>query len=115
VPPGVLPDNVRRFKTCFGEDLADIERCLILHLKQLPYADPFADWPHFVAVVSLPSGPRTRREADVFHVPEQADRWRREIVEQVPEIQRPAVQSAVHSFPNRLLAENFARQWLLGN
>jgi hypothetical protein len=116
VPPGVLPDNVRRFKTCFGEDLADIERCLILHLKTLPYTDPFADWPHFVAVVSVPSGAaRAKRDANVFHIPEQADRWRRELVEQTPESQRSAVQSAVHPFPNRLLAEAFARQWLQGN
>lgn len=114
VPPGVLPDNVRRFKLAFGEDLADIERCLMLYLKQLPYVDPFADWPHFVAVVAVPSGTRPRREANVFHVPEQADRWRREIVDQMPEPQRPSVQSAVHSFPNRILAETFARQWLLG-
>jgi hypothetical protein len=113
VPPGVLPDNVRRFKLAFGEDLADIERCLMLYLKQLPYVDPFADWPHFVAVVAVPSGTRPRREANVFHVPEQADRWRREIVDQMPEPQRPSVQSAVHSFPNSILAETFARQWLL--
>ena len=115
VPPGVLPDNVRRFKASFGEDLAEIERRLILHLQQLPYTDPLADWPHFVAVVSVPAGARPRREANVFHVPEQAERWRREIVARTPEAQRPAVQSAVHPFPNRILAENFARQWLQGN
>lgn len=113
VPPGVLPDNVRRFKECFGADLAGIERRLILHLQQLPYTDPFADWPHFVAVVSV-STPRPRRDANVFHVPEQAERWRREIIERTPEAQRGAVQSAVHPFPNRLLAERFARQWLQG-
>ena len=114
VPPGVLPDNVRQFKASFGEDLADIERRLILHLRQLPYTDPFAEWPHFVAVVSVPSGTRQRREANVFHVPEQAERWRRELVQRTPEAQRPTVQSAVHPFPNRLLAETFARQWLQG-
>jgi hypothetical protein len=114
VPPGVLPDNVRRFKMSFGEDLADIERCLMLYLKQMPYVDPFADWPHFVAVVSVASGTRPRREANVFHIPEQADRWRREIVEQMPGPQVPTVQSAVHAFPSRLLAEAFARQRLLG-
>jgi hypothetical protein len=37
------------------------------------------------------------------------------LVEQTPESQRSAVQSAVHPFPNRLLAEAFARQWLQGN
>lgn len=114
VPPGVLPDNVRRFKAAFGEDLAEIERCLMLYLKQVPYVDPFADWPHFVAFVSLPAATRERREANVFQVPEQADRWRRERVEQLPAAQRAAVQSAVHPFPNRILAEAFARQWLQG-
>lgn len=115
VPPGVLPDNVRRFKECFGEDLAEIERRLFLHLRQLPYADPLADWPHFVVVVSVPAGTRPRREANVFHVPEQADRWRREIVARTPEADRPGVQTSIHPFPNRILAESFARQWLQGN
>ncbi len=116
VPPGVLTENVKRFKACFGEDLAEIERCLILHLKSLPYTDPFAEWPHFVAVIAVPSASgRALRDANVFHIPEQADRWRREMSEQLPESQRPAAQSAVHPFPNRLLAEAFARQWLLGN
>jgi len=115
VPPGVVPDNVRRFKETFGEDLADIERRLILHLQQLPYTDPLADWPHFVVVVSVPAGARARREANVFHVPEQAERWRREFVARTPEEERPGIQSAVHPFPNRILAETFARQWLQGN
>lgn len=114
VPPGVLPDNVRRFKAAFGEDLAEIERCLMLYLKQVPYVDPFADWPHFVALVSVPSLPPMRREANVFQVPEQAERWRRERLEQLPAAQRATARSAVHPFPNRILAETFARQWLLG-
>lgn len=115
VPPGVLPENVQRFKESFGEDLAEIERRLFLHLQQLPYTDPLADWPHFVVVVSVPAGARPRREANVFHVPEQAERWRRELVARTPEAERPGVQSAVHPFPNRILAENFARQWLQAN
>ena len=63
----------------------------------------------------MPAGTRPRREANVFHVPEQAERWRREIVARTPEAERPGVRSAVHPFPNRILAENFARQWLQGN
>jgi hypothetical protein len=114
LPPGVMPENVRLFKEHFGEDLAEIERRLILHLKNQPYVDPFVERPHFVAVVSLRDGRKDRREANVFHTPDQAERWRREIVEQAPEDQRADVQSAVHPFPNRVLAENFARQWLQG-
>jgi len=64
--------------------------------------------------VPSPSG-RARRDANVFHVPEQADRWRREMTERLPEQQRTTAQSAVHPFPNRLVAEAFARQWLQGN
>jgi hypothetical protein len=114
VPPGVIPENVRLFKEHFGDDLADIERRLILHLKNLPYVDPFMEWPHFVAVISIRGGLKDHRQADVFHTPEQAERWRRETVEQTPENQRTGVQSSVHPFPNRVLAENFARQWLEG-
>lgn len=114
-PPGVLPDNVRRFKEAFGDDLAALERRLILSLKQMPYVDPFADWPHFVAVVSAPSSPRLRRDVGMFRAPEQADRWRREYIDQTPEPLRASIQSAVHPFPNRALAEAFARRWMQGN
>ncbi len=114
VPPGVIPENVNLFKKHFGEDLAETERRLLLHLKNLPYRDPFAEWPHFVAIVSIPAGRRFRREANVFHTPEQADRWCREIVEQTPAENRAKVQSTVRQFPNRPLAERYARQWLQG-
>lgn len=114
VPPGVIPENVSFFKERFGDDLAEIERRLVLHLKRQPYRDPFAEWPHFVALISVPDGRRDRREANVFHTPEQAERWCREVIERIPEQQRSAARSAVQQFPNRLLAERYARQWLQG-
>jgi hypothetical protein len=114
VPPGVVPDNVRVFKQHFGDDLAEIERRLILHLKNLPYTDPFAEWPHYVALVEAAAPGRPRRQANVFHTPEQAEKWRQEMLSQVPEPQRAAAQTVVREFPNRLLAEQFARQWLRG-
>ena len=114
VPPGVVPENLKRFKQHFGDDLADLERRLMLYLQSLPYTDPFAEWPHYVALVEWPVGGRTRRQANVFHTPEQADKWRQEGLAQVPEPQRAAAQAAVREFPNRLLAEQFARQWLRG-
>ena len=114
VPPGVIPDNVRLFKECFGKDLAEIERRLWLHLKRQPYVDPFAEWPHFAGLVSLPAGRRVRREANVFHTPEQAEKWCRETLEQAPAEQRSAATTAVRQFPNRILAEQSVRQWLEG-
>ena len=114
VPPGVIPGNVRVFKEHFGDDLADLERRMFLHLKNLPYAYPFTEWPHWVTVISVPAGRREKREADVFHTPEQAERWRCEMIERAPQQQRSVVKSAVHQFPNRILAEKYARQWLQG-
>jgi len=114
VPPGVIPENVSFFKERFGDDLAEIERRLVLHLKRQRYTDPFAEWPHFAAVISIPVGRRDRREANVFHTPEQAERWCQKVIEQVPEEQRSAARSAVRQFPNRLLAERYAHQWLEG-
>jgi hypothetical protein len=114
VPPGGIPENVRVFKEYFGGDLADTERRLIQYLTNLPYTDPFADWPHYVALVSVPDGRRVRREATVFHSEEQAEDWRRDFINRTPQTQRAAVQSAVRPFPNRVLAERFARQWRQG-
>ncbi len=115
VPPGVIPENVRLFKDRFGEDLAELERRLLLHLKRQPYVDPFAEWPHFAALISVPVGRRLRREANVFHTPEQAEKWCRECLEQVTAEQRNSATTAVRPFPNRLLAEQHARRWLDGS
>ncbi len=114
VAPGVIPANIRDFKQHFGEDLADLERRVMLHLRRQPYQDPFADWPHFVAMVQLPDGPRPQREANVFHLPEAAQRWSGDVLDQLTPEQRVAAMSEVREFPNRLLAEQFARQWLQG-
>lgn len=111
-PPGIVPGNLVRFREHFGGDTADLEGKLIAHLKRQPYTDPFSEWPHFVAFLSVGSGAKTRREADVFHVETMAERWRQQAIERVPADQRDAVQSAVRSFPNRTTAEAFARQFL---
>jgi hypothetical protein len=113
MPPGVVPENVRQFKEHFGEDLADVERCLLLHLSKLPYRDPFADWPHYVAAVARPND-NGERLVNVFRTQDQAERWCQEIVQRTPPAQRSAVQTAIRAFPNRPLAELFAKRWLEG-
>jgi len=111
-PPGIIVSQLPHFKARFGDDLTELERRLVLHLKKLPYADPFAEWPHFVALVNSGNGAKPRREANVFHSAEQAENWRNQTVERLAEDQRGSAQSTVRSFPNRAAAEAFARQWL---
>lgn len=111
---GIVRENSRLFKKHFGDDLADVEKRLILHLKKQPYADPFGDWPHFAALVSAPSGKRPRRDAQLFHSPVTADRWLKEVVDKLPDEQRGSTQTAIREFPNRAAADLFARAWLQG-
>ncbi|MCH5373802.1 MAG: DUF1570 domain-containing protein [Planctomycetes bacterium] len=114
VSPGVIPGNLRDFKQYFGEDLADIERRVMLHLCRLPYQDPFADWPHFVAFVQLPNGGNPRRQAEVFHLPLQAKRWCDALLATLPAEQRELAKSEVREFSNRAEAEQTAHRWLQG-
>ncbi|TVS12223.1 MAG: DUF1570 domain-containing protein [Planctomycetaceae bacterium] len=111
VAPGVIPGNLRDFKEHFGEDLADIERRVMLHLNRQPYLDPFLDWPHFTVLLLMPKGTRPRREAEVFRLPQQAVHWRDQRMALVPEEQHAKVQHQIREFPNRVQAEQVARQW----
>jgi hypothetical protein len=112
VPPGVIPSNLRDFKEHFGADLADLERRLILHLRRLPYQDPFADWPHWVAYLTTGNGGPASRQADVFHQIELAERWLRERSQDSGGERLPESAFGIREFANRILAERFARQWL---
>lgn len=112
VEPGIVPANLELFHKHFGEDMADLNKRLVLHLKKLPYSDPFAEWPHFVATIAVPDGRRARRDADVFHTAEMAAKWINEALETVDQQQSAAAATQVRAFPNRAAAAQFARQWL---
>ena len=112
LPPGIIPENLRSFKRHFGEDLAALERRLILYLQKLPYSDPFADRPHAVALFAIPAAGKLQRQARVFPSVEQAEAWRRGRLDETPADRRDTAIHAVREFPNRPLAEQFARQWL---
>jgi hypothetical protein len=99
------------FTKHFGEDLKEHERRLVLHLKNLPYKDPFADFPHCVALLSIP-GQRPPRQASTFHSPSLAQKWIRDKVDALPVEQRGKADSSVRVFPNRAQAETYAREWL---
>ncbi|MEO8496083.1 MAG: DUF1570 domain-containing protein [Planctomycetota bacterium] len=110
--PGVVPANLDLFRKHFGEDLGDLNTRLVLHLKKLPYTDPFADWPHFVATVAVPEGRKAKRDANIFHSQDMAEKWLQESLETVAEQQRSAAATEVRAFANRAIAVQYARQWL---
>lgn len=112
VAPGIVPANLDLFHKHFGDDLGDLNTRLVLHLKKLPYSDPFAEWPHFVATVAVANGRRPKRDANIFHTPDMAEKWIREALETVDANQRSAAASEVRAFPNREIAARYARQWL---
>ncbi|HRX78713.1 MAG TPA: DUF1570 domain-containing protein [Pirellulaceae bacterium] len=112
VAPGVVPENLELFHKHFGDDLGDLNKRLVLHLKKLPYSDPFAEWPHFVATVAVPDGRRAKRDANIFHSADMASKWIEEALETVDAQQRSAAATDVRVFANRTIATQYARQWL---
>ena len=111
-PPGIVRKNQELFLKAFGDDIASMEMRLVAHLKKQTYTDPFANLPHYVATVVYSNGKRTQRELHTFHSPSLADKWIRETISKAPEEQREAAAPTIRRFPNRALAETYARQWL---
>ncbi|MCA9162663.1 MAG: DUF1570 domain-containing protein [Planctomycetales bacterium] len=109
---GIVPEQLRAFQQHFGEDSAAIESRVVAHLKKLPYRDPFAEWPHFVALVAYPNGRKKERQADVFHSSSLAEQWQRDVLSRLDESVRGVAQSVIRPFPNRAAAEVFVAQWL---
>ena len=112
VPPGVIPSNLAFFKEHFGQDLGDLNKRLVLHLKKLPYNDPFAEWPHYVATVAVLQGRKAKRDANIFHTQDMARKWIQEALETVTAEQRDSAQVGVREFRNRVVATQYARTWL---
>ncbi len=111
-PPGIVKQNATTFEKHFGSDYVYLEKNLVMHLTKLPYKDPFAGEPHYVAMVSYSDGKRNRREANTFHSSELAANWVTEAAAKDPSINvRDAI---IREFPNRLQAEAFARVWVKG-
>lgn len=111
-PVGTVRENRERFARLVGEDFAELESRLLGHLKRLPYNDPFADAPHFVAtLVSVESG-RPKKQAGTFHSLPMAAKWLQEMQGKLPPQQRGESQGAIAAFPNRAAAEAFAAKWL---
>jgi hypothetical protein len=114
LPTGVVPANLVMFHKHFGSDSADMENRVVQHLKGLPYRDPFAELPHYVAMIAVPGKRRTERDANLFHSQELAEKWINERMETLSEELRSSAQSQVQRYPNRVVAEQYARRWLGG-
>lgn len=80
---GLVPGNAAPFEKRFGSDYVDLEKRLIQHLQKLPYDDPFANMPHFVAMISYSDGKRSQREVGTFHSPVLARKWAEETREKL--------------------------------
>lgn len=109
-----FPANSELFRRHFGEDLAAMEKKLVGHLKRQPYDDPLKESPHFVAMLEIKDGRKVRREANIFHTVQLAERWTNETLRTVNEPARNSAQRAFRALPNRAAAEQFAKTWMAG-
>jgi hypothetical protein len=112
--PGVIVGNRTLFEKHFGGDYATLEKRLIGHLNKLPYVDPFAGSPHVVAMIAVPSGGRTRRDANVFRSERLAVKWQSEVLAGLPEETRKAATLLLRPFANKHIAQDFAVKWVRG-
>jgi hypothetical protein len=110
--PGLVPQNLQRFQTHFGADLPALEKRIIEHLKTLPYDDPFAQLPHFAAMLEWTVRGVRQRDANVFHVREMATKWLEDKRKVLTEAGVPRATVSIGEYPNRLMAESDARRFL---
>ncbi len=111
---GLIAENIANFKKSFGDDTAALEKKLVAYLKRLPYDDPFAEWPHYAAFVTYTLDGKPKREANIFHVAEMADKWQRETLANLPAGARDGADAALREYPNRPFAERAATEFLRG-
>ncbi|MEX1041071.1 MAG: DUF1570 domain-containing protein [Pirellulaceae bacterium] len=112
---GVVVENREQFSEFFGEDFAAIETDIVTHLMRQPYDHPFSEFAHFVAMLQTRSNNRTQGVANVFHSRELALRWQQEQLRRLDADQQQASQAELKMFANRVLAVQYASQWLRTN
>ena len=106
--------NLTSFKEHFGDKPDEFEARLIGHLKKQPYVSPFADAPHYAALISVTVNGKTHRRAEVFIGSQASARWLQIAEESVPAEQRGSIQKRIVECPNRPSAERVAGQFLSG-
>lgn len=109
---GLIAENLAQFYQHFGEEPDALAIRVVDHLKKLPYKDPFAELPHFVAVVSYGNGKSIRRDANVFHVRNTAEKWAQAIVGELDDDLQKSASISIETFANRSAAAAYAKQSL---
>lgn len=112
--PGLIPENLEVFEKHFGKDLAELERRLLLHLKKQKYKPPFAEFPHYLALVSYPDGNQQSRAANMFISQDSALGWIADTVGRLTDEQQRAAQKQIRQCANRFRAIQLKQQWLGG-
>jgi hypothetical protein len=114
IAPGGDPvlANLKQFGAYFGDNLASLETQLIAYLKKQPNKDPFADLPHFMAMIVIRDGQNIRQRAELFYSSVQAERWASEEFAKIPPELQPTAFRQVKPFSNRAQAEVYCAQWL---
>ena len=114
VRPGVIPGNVALFEKHFGDDYATMEKRIVGHLNRLPYTDPLANSPHYLALITVQVGGRTRRDAGIFRSEALARKWQEETLEALTEEIRETARLDVRRTSDKSEAQRLAASWLRG-
>lgn len=112
--PGLIPENLEIFKKHFGSDLSELEHRMVLHLKKQHYKPPFAEFPHYLALISYPNGNQQARAANLFISQESALRWIADTVGRLNQEQQRAAKKQIRECANRYRAVQLKQQWLAG-
>ena len=108
---GTVDHHLTVFRKHFQTDSAELEVRLAKYLGKLDYKDPFGDQPHFIVMIAHNNGAIIRKEANVFHTLQLAEKWRDGVLKSITGATPANTKSAVRQFPNRLQAEQFLRRW----
>lgn len=114
VRPGVIPGNRALFEKHFGNDYQAMEKRIVGHLNRLPYSDPFAASPHFIAMITVQVGRRTKRDANIFRTEALAQKWQQETLDSLEETVRETATLSVRRAANKLDAQRYAVAWVRG-
>jgi hypothetical protein len=100
------------FEKHFGGEYDELEQELVKHLQSLPYSDPVANQTHYVVQLELDDGARMLRRVGVTTSPAAVKQWQQETLVSVPPQARHRARFNVQAFGNKILAQQYADQWL---
>lgn len=97
-------DHEAVFTRHFGDDFATLQQQMLTSLKGLPYQDPVANQPHFMALLDTP----LRRSTMVTTSPASIRRWHDQLVSTLPAGERSRAKLRVQVYANRASAKQAA-------